>query len=280
MSITTHETKYVEQPKGSRRRRFGKIAIAIVALVAVVAAILIWSGHNSADRPAPSAHVRTVPKNSLPVGEASADLSLSTKVVGGEPRGFPHTEAGAIEAATAADQGVARLLNHPAAENKEFIRDAFINAPDISAVIARKKAELGLDTSGELLHPLEGDRYYNDSLYQFGAYQVDLGASDYVNLSIWTPTLYGPGRPESVDQLKIHWDLTAYKMQWANGDWRVSNGYGDDTAKTPLPPDIDRVDVSFKERRQLLGSKWNLYQGATEKWPVDLLGPAPQGSTE
>lgn len=276
MSVTTHETTYAEPPNGANRRRFIKIAIVVVGLAAIAVAFLIWNGNN--DPAAPSTHVRTVPKNSLPVGEASADLSLSTKVVGGEPRGFPHTEAGAVEAAAAAHVGTARLLNHSANDNEAFIADAFSSAPDLSSQIAHQKAEKHIDSSGQMVHPLEGDHYYNETLYQYGAYRLDAVTTDTATVTVWSPRLYGPGNPDAVDKLLIQWGQSTFKMQWIRGDWRVTNGYGTDDETPPLPANIDRVDVSFKERRTLLGKKWNLYQGATEKWPVDLLGPEPQGT--
>lgn len=279
MSITTNETRYADQPKSPKRRRIVKVAIVIIAVLALAAAIVLWGGQGDGGaKPAPKTPV--VPKNSLAVGQASADLTLSTRLVGGEPRGFPHSEAGAIEAATAADSGMAQVLNHRPTDNQAFLTDTFVKHPDLSAVIARKKQELGLDSSGQMIHPMEGDRYYNDSLYQFGAYRIESSSPDAVSTSVWKPILYGSGRPESVDQLKVQWSMTTYDMKWVSGDWRVSNDYGRDETKPPVPTNIDRVDVSFKERRDLLGTKWNLYQGATEKWPVDLLGPEPQGTPQ
>ncbi len=278
MSVTVRESHFVEPPKGSKGRRNLKIGVALVAVLAIGVGGGLWA--STGDNPKEATDTAVVPKNSLAVGKASADLSLASKEVGGAPRRFPHTEAGAIEAASSAGEGLSRLLNHSIYENNAFLSDAFLNAPDISAVIEKKKAELGLGANGQLIHPMEGDRYYNEALFQYGAYRIDSSTQAEVKVSIWNPDLYGQGRPEDLENLNIQWNLSTYEMRWVNGDWRVSNGYGDDSAKAPLPADINRVDVSFKERRALLGPKWNLYQGATEKWPVDLLGPEPQGNLE
>src|SRR5699024_3381886 len=130
----------------------------------------------------------------------------------------------------------------------------------------------GLDGDGNYPGLAPDQQYYNYFLPQFGAYKVAKNSDDSYEVSVWGPVVYGPGSPDDLNDLQVLWAGTKVNMIWQDGQWRVE-GEGDSLSQDYSPQDINRPDVSFQERQELLGDGWQLYEGASEEWPRDLLGP-------
>ena len=261
----------VEAP--APRRPWGLIVAGLVVLAAVIAGgvYFVATGDDSegdGDGREPSTNV-------LPTGEASVDLSTSTSSVAGFPRGFPQTEAGAVEAYLAWATAPSEAVQQPDEVLKEYYAD--VMPPEVAAAEAADifdgRETVGLDETGQFMGE-PGTQPYYDCLPEYGAYRSEARSDTEVEVELWMPCIVGVGSPSDTSELFVWWSQTPGLMQWRDGDWRmdeVSEG-----TEAPTPANKEKVNVSFIERAQILGDGWEMFDGASQVWPVELLGEEPQ----
>lgn len=273
MSVRVRESTQAQPP---RRRGPRWLMVAIVIVIIAAAGVFALTYDTSSDSGDTSPGGGGQPAGaSDDADKPSADLSLSTETVAFAKTGFPHSEAGAIEAATAINVALSKAAEHSDDEVTAFAEAVYPDATDtIVEAIQLGRERQGLDDDGNYPDLAPDQDYYNEALPQYGAYKVTKNSDDSYDVSTWMPVVYGPGSPDDVGDLQVLWAGTKVTMNWSDGQWRVE-GEGDGLAEDYSPQDINRPDVSFQERQELLGDGWQLYEGASEEWPRDLLGPAP-----
>ena len=217
-------------------------------------------------------------------GGATGSAALATRSVAGLPRGFPPSEAGAVEAGAAFVASVYDLHRMPAAERWSYVQDAMTDPPpkqrlDTDAVAFRanhRLAETGevLDVAGEAV---PGVGFTSRCHPELGAYRVeDFGAGQAV-VDYWMPCLLG-----TVDEagqalhVQTRWQMGRMALRWHRDDWRV-----DELARGPFdepvtPPDEGEPATSLSERAAVLGKGWLAFADASERRPAEAESAAPR----
>jgi hypothetical protein len=262
------------------RRRRGLLAAAAAGVVVLVALVVLRPG---ADEPAPAPGVTASPgastapplaKGGHPRGPAKANPT-GTRQVYGVPRGFPHTEAGAVEAATAANEAIYKVLSSPDFVIGEIGRDLSVDGKgsfDPNDTAAWRKRQ-GLNAAGQVVDPKTGQinpqlTFYNSCYAEYGTYRVTSSKPDEVTVEMWFPCLVGPGSDDDLSRAKVYWIMPRSTFVWVRGDWHDKVSDLLDNPPEPTLPSL--INVSFAEREKLLpGDGWLLYADATEK-PFEL----------
>jgi hypothetical protein len=264
---------------GPRRR---VLLAAVAAVAALLLALVVLRPGLDEDKPpaGPAASPSTAPplaKGGLPLGPAKANTP-GTRQVYGVPRGFPHTEAGAVEATTAANEAIYKLLSWPAAIADEAAKDINADGKGVDPKPAEAwRKQMGLNAAGQVVDPQTGQvnpqlTFYNSCYAEYGAYRVVAAKADEVTVEMWFPCLVGPGSDDDLSRVNVHWIMPRSTFVWMRGDWR--DKISDLVENPPEPTAPSLVNVSFAEREKLLpGEGWLLYADATEK-PLDLGAPS------
>ncbi|NHA02093.1 hypothetical protein G5V59_27315 [Nocardioides sp. W3-2-3] len=291
MATTTQTGQ--ETVAGPPKRRRGGLLLALLALVvAFVVAVTVLTGGD--DKPTTADPGPAPLPKGLAVGDATATFDLATREVGGVPRGFPQTLAGAVEASAASLEATRTAGYEPAAPDRAAVQKEFgyDKASDIDEVIAAAQARDGLDGNGQPLDGEPGDRFYNECLPQYGMYRTMRGDALQTNNSdapiptpptdvwvlTWAPCIEGIGSPTHIDNLRVKWNVYPLRWKWAANDWRlaVDDKWEWPEKDVPTPKDLLRPNVSLQERADLFGDGgWLLFKGYSEAWPTDLLGKEP-----
>ncbi len=245
------------------------ISLLAVVLLAGIAVFAVSGGDDSGDDSAPSP---------APADGPTAALTLATREVAGQPRGFPKTEDGAIEAAT---QIVTYLLSGPIyGTDEEYLawaNDVFLDAETQNIESADPvKAESNVAPDGTYTGP-DGWRAYSDCLPELGAYRSEKITEGEIRVHLWMPCMVGEGPIDGAANVPIVWFELGYLMTFQEGDWRTMSGLVvAPEGETPVPADRNRPETTFKERLQVLGPDWKLFADASEAWPTALLGEDPK----
>jgi hypothetical protein len=262
---------------GSGRRRVLFAAVAAVAAL-LLALVVLRPGLGEDNPPAgPATSPTTGPplaKGGLPLGPAKANAP-GTRQVYGVPRGFPHTEAGAVEAATAANEAIYKILSSPDSVIAEIGQGLSADGRgdfDPRDTAAWRKQQ-GINAAGQVVDPQTGQvipqlTFYNSCYAEYGAYRVTSSKPDEVTVEMWFPCLVGPGSDDDLSRVRVYWIMPRSTFVWVRGDWhdKVTDLLDD----PPEPTSPSLVNVSFAEREKLLrGEDWVLYADATEK-PLEL----------
>lgn len=282
-------TIHIDEPPASvapRPRRPGRTPLVVVAGL-VVLALAVWlfgpSGSAEPAKPAPTprASDKSEPlPDGLDRGTATATFEDATRRVSGVPRGFPQTTDGAVEAyVSSLGTFVMGMATMSDAELDTFTRDFMTGTLDYGPLAADKKALIGLDQDGRLQGGEAGDKLYSSCPPELGAYRSQVKSTSEVVVTYWGPCIYGAGSETNREKLNVVWQSTSGTMRFVDGDWRLvpgTPGAASPTgAKAPAPANVNRPDTSYAERAQLLGAGWQLFDGASQGWPTQLLGQRP-----
>jgi len=229
-----------EAPPGrpSRRRPLAIGAgAAVLAGVAMLAAYTAGQGHRdgSAVRP-----VGIVPPAGVVPGGPAAARPGSLQLVAGVPVGYPHTDAGAVSAATnyaIAYGGPAMFV--PA--QRRIIVDATTDPATRAAQQVQQTAlysatadKFGLDQQGRPTAPG----------VEFVARELPVGARlvaytpDTAVVAVWEDGLVGLAGTETTRPVQEGWGTTTVTLRWAAGDWKWTAG-----SFTPGPTPITGVQT-------------------------------------
>ncbi len=261
-----HETREV------RRQRSPWLWVALVLAIALLVVPLVIYLTRDDD-------TTTTDEPGAGTDGPTAALSTSTTEVAGEPRGFPQTEAGAVEAAIAI---MTQNFSGPAydtdAEIQEWVQDVYLD-PEMAfapGALAETRDLLGVAADLSYTGP-EGSRAFADCLPELGAYKVTKDTDTVYTVEVWMPCLFGQAVADRPEGLNILWARSGAVVGFVDGDWHTRSTtaveYNDET---PLPTDRDDPVTSFTERLSLLGSGWKLLEDASESWPTALLGEEPE----
>lgn len=273
-------------PGTPRRRTPGRTSWVVVGgLVALALAVWLFGPTGSTDPARPSPTTRTPDDpgplpDGLAKGTASAAFEDSTRRVSGVPRGFPRTTDGAVEAYVSSlgtfVMGMATMTDD---ELDTFTGDFMTGNLDFGLLAADKKALVGLDRDGRLQGGEAGDKLYSSCPPELGAYRADARSASEVVVRYWGPCIYGAGSETNREKLNVVWQSTSGTMRFVDGDWRLVPGAPGSAppagAKAPAPANVNRPDTSYAERERLLGAGWQLFDGASQDWPTQLLGQRP-----
>lgn len=256
------------------RRPWGLLLAAVAVTALIVAAVTYFVVQEDDDTTATKPDGPTT--NVLPTGEAHIDLRTATGNVAGFPRRFPQTETGAVEAYLGWVLAPGEALQQPDAVLTQYYRDVMPadEAEREAAEIFGNRDAFGLDENGAFVGP-QGSRPYSDCFPEYGAYRVDKKSETRVNVEAWMPCVAGVGSPSDTSDVYVLWSQTSGDMVWSNGDWRMSLKDAD-YVEAPTPQNKEKVNVSFAERAQILGDDWQMFDGASQVWPVELLGEEPR----
>lgn len=296
MATTMRNPSTTPSPPERRRGRTGLLVAVFALIVAVGAAVITIAGRDDdgpSGTPDPKPSAAPPVPDGLKVGDATATFDLATREVGGVPRGFPQTVAGAVEASAASVEAT-RTAGYDltqvdrAAIQKEFGYDKYA---DIDELMAKAQEREGLDVDGRPVDAQPGDRYYNECLPQYGMYRVLNGDARETGkerpvparptdvwVLIWEPCVEGIGSPDHIDDLRVKWNVYLRRWKWENEDWRaVDEKWEWPDEEIPTPKDLMRPNVSLDERAELFRDApgWQLFRGYSEAWPTDLLGTEP-----
>lgn len=178
----------------------------IVLLVLALAAG-IWMGRESAPDPVP-----------LP-GKAQPESVAEGSEVNGVPVGYPHTEMGAVEAAT----NFTRVMASVPDDSSAYLAAAETMAAPSYRADARRLAENGL----EFLR----DRYGTGGRFSFAPlrYRVLSYTGGAAKVSVWGVTVASGPKTEGIEE---SWLTGTLDLTWVSGDWRLA-GQASETGPTP-----------------------------------------------
>ncbi len=205
----------------------------------------------------------------------TAAFASSTTEVAGEPRGFPETEDGAVEAAIALmTHNFGAAIYNTDTEIQEWVQDVYLD-PEVAFVpeaLAETRELLGVAPDLTYTGP-EGSRAFADCRPELGAYKVTQDGETVFTVEVWMPCFFGQAETDQPEGLNILWARSGASVAFVDGDWRTRSTvpveYDDET---PVPSDRNDPVTSFTERLSLLGAGWKLLADASESWPTDLLG--------
>ncbi|MGJ9414431.1 hypothetical protein ACHAAC_17155 [Aeromicrobium sp. CF4.19] len=250
-------------------------AVAVTALVVGAGVFFLIGDSDPSDAGAGGSENPST--NTLPTGEASVDLRTATGSVAGFPRRFPQSEAGAVEAYLGWSLAPAEAIQQPNEVLEEYYADVMPPedaAAEAADVFAERDA-FGLDEQGRFMGQ-PGTQPYADCLPEYGAYRSDMASKTEVEVEVWMPCVGGIGSPADTSNVIVFWSQSSALMTWRDGDWRTSSADMPDGTEAPTPASKEEVNVSFTERAQILGGGWEMFDGASQVWPVELLGQEPQ----
>lgn len=272
---------------GGGRGRWTRLAAAAVAAIVVVGGTLLAtsSGHHHQAGPAatpPAGPAVTSGTATGPVSPAGGPLLRGTPTVYGGgtrkvygcPVGYPHTYAGAVQAAinylvvtgstvelsAATRPGLAAAIATPA-QAKVLLGGAAADA----AIAARD----GIDpATGAYLDPTTGQpsptvHAYSDVRPEYGAYRVTAATPDAVTVELWAPLIGGHGSPDDLSGLQVQWFEAAATVVWIDRDWRLDVTPPVTGAGVPRPSNPADPAVPFAERAKLVPG-WLLTADASE----------------
>ncbi|WP_461031622.1 hypothetical protein [Streptomyces mayteni] len=208
-------------------------------------------------------------------GGATAAAALATRSVSGLPRGFPHSEEGAVEAGASFASSVFVLHRMSSGDRWAYAQDTMTDPPskqllDTEAVAFR--ANHGLSESGHVVNGdggiVQGTRFVSECHPALGAYRVADSVEDRVEVDFWLPCLLG-----TVDQdgraieLRARWQMGRMALRWDDGDWRVDALTRGPFDELVTPPDEGEFVTSLSQRAALLGADWLAFADARENRP-------------
>ncbi|WP_433860333.1 hypothetical protein [Streptomyces kronopolitis] len=274
-------------------RLLGAVGVGLVALVVALAVTPDGKSaapHDSKKKPGGSGSSSASPSApggpsnapGLPRGQATASGKLGTKTIGGVPRAFPHTEAGAIESAATLFRNSFTMLRLPKDERAALQTDLYLTKKDVPPDFEERgktwRAQHNLNESGQLVtladgKPDENRRFTSLCHPELGAYKTETYSGDKATITVWYPCLSGVVDPTAPGPLDNNWALGQVSLQWARGDWRVTKTGTGSYNTTPSPQDPGQPATSYAERAKLLeplGGGWKLFSDATNARPAEL----------
>ncbi|ARQ69171.1 hypothetical protein [Streptomyces marincola] len=256
------------EPRGTRSsggRRWKAVVAAagggLLALAVLTFALPGDSGDESAPDGGAAPGARPWPAEP-PRGQATAAAGLATRTVSGLPRGFPRSEAGAVEAGASYASSVDELYRMSSAERWAYAYDARLDPPSAARLDA-DAARSSATGVGAVCRP------------ELGAYRVVAYTGEEAVVDHWMPCLVGTEGRRGSDARTARWQMGRMALLWEAGDWRVTELARGPFERLVLPAEPDDPATRFAERLALLGEGWELYADATEHPPT---GTSPAAS--
>ncbi|MEU7230043.1 hypothetical protein [Streptomyces chrestomyceticus] len=213
-------------------------------------------------------------------GHATAAGALGTRRIGGAPRGFPHTQDGAIEAAASAMGQSLNMFRMSKSDRAAYQKDLYVKAPpaEFEDRGAIWRAQNNVNEDGQLIDPVDNRPQTEKRLTtlchpELGAYKVETAMADAATVTVWYPCLSGVIDPKVPAPLQTQWTLGQLKLEWARGDWRVASSGTGSYSSVPSPSDPGQPVISYAERAKLLeplGGGWKLFADARASAPAEL----------
>jgi hypothetical protein len=267
---------------GSGRRPRGTWARVLAltlgaALLLLPAALFLVPRDDSAsgDRKPSGAPSATASAPAMPRGEATAAARLATRSVSGLPRGFPRTEAGAVEAGASFASATHLLQRMAAPDRTAYARDAMLRPPpaaELDAAAAAFRARHGLTAAGQP-HDKAGrapaaTRFTSRCHPALGAYRVAAYAPDRATVDYWMPCLLGTVHDDGTPaRVRTQWQMGRMDLHWHAGDWRVGDLSPGPFTTPVTPDDPGEPATTTAERAALLGDGWLAFADADDARP-------------
>jgi hypothetical protein len=263
-----------DQPR--RRSRRGLAAAVVVGVAVLVLALLTHDKTketaSAAEPDGPGAPPAVAA--GLARGAASSTGSTATRLVSGKPRGFPHTEVGAIEAATSYMATAYDLMRMPKPARAAYVKDVTGQTGDTGErAAAAFRARYYLNEQGQPVGPATGQlvpnvRFTSACYPALGAYKIEEASTDKVRVQAWFPCVAGTIPTQGVPNLEVIWTQGIGELTWKGADWVATGGSRPQALIKPV--NSNQVALPFAQRAQLLGPGWTLYSDASETLPADL----------
>ncbi len=236
---------------GRAARRWKAVALVAGVAVLVLAVLAFALARDHAPEAAvPEDNAASAPSSvEPPRGEATAAARQATRTVSGLPRGFPRTEAGAVEAGASYVSSIDELYRMTSFERWRYVRDAMVDPPSAARLDEDAEAS-SMNGAASDCHP------------QLGAYRVVESTPDEAVVDYWMPCL-----TESAG-VHLRWQMGRIALLWNAGDWRVGELTRGPFGQLVTPADKVNPVTTFAERLALLGEGWELFADATETWPA------------
>ncbi|MDT0446824.1 hypothetical protein [Streptomyces johnsoniae] len=240
-----------------RGRGWKVVAVMAAGVVLVAAGVVfgLWKNGGSADTAedsGPPSASPSVPSVEPPRGEATAAAEQATRTVSGLPRGFPRTEAGAVEAGASYLASVAELYRMTSFERWRYTRDAMTDPPSLSRLDEDAEAAVANGSAA-------------DCRPELGAYRTVAFTADRAVVDHWMPCLAGPDASRGGDEARARWLMGRMVLRWERDDWRVGELLQGPFDELITPPEPGDPVVPLAERLALLGEDWELYADATDE---------------
>ena len=280
------------EPGGSAGKRrskdvklFGVLGIGVLAVI--IAAVTVGGNKSTQDGrkqkgPSPSASgsaSTSVDAGGMLRGTASAAGLDGTRRIAGQPRGFPHTTDGAVEAAATAMAASYTMERMTPADRSAWVKDVFLKVPtDTEDKAKLYQSQNNLNTQGQLIDPATGqpasDRRFTSLCHpELGAYKVESSSEDAVTVDVWQVCITGVIAPETPSNVNVNWMIARGAMVWSGSDWRVA-GVGQGSFNTaPAPADKAQPATTYPERAKILaayGAGWMAYADGSDKVPAEM----------
>jgi hypothetical protein len=271
-------------PRGSGRLRGRTLALTVAAgAVTLAGALHLAAGNDPSGEPADSVPGEQHPQTAdeLPWGEATAAAASAGRFVSGLPRGFEHTETGAVEAVgTFAAAGYEMHRMDPD-HRWAYVTDTVTDPPEREAVdadAAAFQARYGLSAAGQLLDATgqvsATERFTSRCHLDLGAYRLVEYTAQQAVVDLWMPCLLGRvnhrGTPVDVG---TQWQVGRYGIGWRDDDWRITGMLPFPYEEVVTPEEPGEPATELAERVALLeagqGPEWQLFADATTERPAE-----------
>ncbi|UED84726.1 hypothetical protein [Streptomyces profundus] len=253
--------------------RFALLAVMLVALLgAVLSARFLVGGETPDDDERNGALVDTSAPSPDEVewGEATATGALASRVVSGLPRGFPRSEAGAVEAGTTFAAATSDLLRMAGDDRTAYVRDAMLDPPSVRRLdedASNFRERHGLSDSGG---SSDDERFVSECHPELGAYRVVDYTSERSVVDFWMPCLLGTvDDAGAAVEMATRWEMGRVALEWKGNDWRVEELTAGPFNEPVMPEDAGDPVTELTMRLALLGHDWQLYADANEETPPE-----------
>lgn len=264
------------EPRPGGRRGLA-VAVGVGLVVLIVALVIARPEHDDGHKASPTGTPTAAAGQGLARGQASATGRTGTRLVSGKPRGFPHSEVGAVEAATTYMAATYDIKRMPRGARVAYIKDVTGQSAELGDADAQAfRQKYNLNEQGQPVGPLTGQpvpgvKFLSSCHPELGAYKVEQPTAEQVLVQVWFPCVIGTvpdGAGDSPPNVEVSWTQGTAQMTWKARDW-VATG-GNPPSPLIIPANRNQVAVPYAQRAQLLGSGWRLYADASEAMPEDL----------
>lgn len=260
---------------------FGAVGVGVLAVI--VAAVTVGGkGSNEGHPASPAASASAAASagtGGMEKGTATAAGSDGSRRVAGMPWGFPHTTAGAVEAATTVLASNYTMERLTPASRAAWLTAAFGKVPAGTEDRAKLyQSQNSLNSAGQLIDPATGqvstDTRFTDLCHpELGAYRLVDTAADAVTVDVWQPCISGDIGASGSAPLTANWSVGEVSVTWKGGAWLVTHVGSGSFTTAPTPGNPGQAVTTYAERAKILaayGTGWTLYADASETAPAEL----------
>ncbi|AKH83783.1 membrane protein [Streptomyces sp. CNQ-509] len=249
-------TRFAEGDNDGRydTRRGGRVSpsramVTVVGVVVLLIAAIAFAnrGGNTDDDPESTANPDTKAQPTAPTG----DTPVKTPV-NGIPTGFPHSAEGAQSAAANYTVPLAGAGMFDEDERADIVRALYV--PGVAEARLSALDEVYDDPAFLQRIGLEEDgtaptgTTFVSRINPVGA-SVKAYTDDTAKIAVWYSALFGLAGEDSENPVTESWYTTTYELQWADGDWKVS----DYTQKDgPVPVGRDQTASSAEDMAEAI----------------------------